>query len=124
MGSSSTSGLSFQPHLFFKQKISIQAIDTIARVGGGQSPFVGFSAIFSSFFKTFNYEKIGIRSTLKNDLIRINGTIFEDKKEYIMKGSALAGVNIINQNQNNRIRFKDMIKRIKRITEGGKPVIR
>ena len=41
-----------------------------------------------------------------------------------MKGSALAGVNIINQNPNNRIRFKDMIKRIKRITEGGKPVIR
>ena len=107
-----------------KQKISIQAIDTIARVGGGQSPFVGFGAIFSSFFETFNYEKIGIRSTLKNDLIRINGTIVEDKKEYIMKGSALAGVNIINQNQNNRIRFKDMLKRIKRITEGGKPVIR
>ena len=107
-----------------KQKISIQAIDTIARVGGGQSPFVGFGAIFTSFFKTFSYEKIGIRSTLKNDLIRINGTIVEDKKEYIMKGSALAGVNIINQNPNNRIRFKDMIKRIKRITEGGKPVIR
>ena len=107
-----------------KQKISIQAIDTIARVGGGQSPFVGFGAIFTSFFKTFNYEKIGIRSTLKNDLIRINGTIVKDKKEYIMKGSALAGVNIINQNPNNRIRFKDMLKRIKRITEGGKPVIR
>jgi len=107
-----------------KQKISIQAIDTIARVGGGQSPFVGFSAIFTSFFKTFNYEKIGIRSTLNNDLIRINGTIVEDKKEYIMKGSALAGVNIINQNPNNRIRFIDMIKRVKRITEGEKPVIR
>ena len=107
-----------------EQKISIQAIDTIARVGGGQSPFVGFSAIFTSFFETLSYEKIGIRSTLKNDLIRINGTIVEDKKEYIMKGSALAGVNIINQNPNNRIRFKDMIKRIKRVTEGGKPVIR
>ena len=76
-----------------------------------------------SFFETFNYEKIGIRSTLKNDLIRINGTIVENKKEYLMKGSALAGVNIINQNPNNRIRFKDMIKRLKRVTESGKPVV-
>jgi hypothetical protein len=42
-----------------------------------------------------------------------------------MKGGLFAGVNIINQNPDNRIRFKDMVSRIRRATSGeGKPVIR
>ena len=45
-------------------------------------------------------------------------------REYLMKGAVFAGVNIINQNPDNRIRFKDMVKRIRRATSGaGKPVI-
>ena len=54
-----------------KQKISIQAVDNIARIGGGQSPFVGLAGVFTSFFETLNYEKIGIRAILKNDLLYI-----------------------------------------------------
>ena len=86
---------------------------------------MGFAGAFTSLFETLNYEKIGIRASLKNDVFKINGTIMEQGREYLMKGSVFAGVNIINQNPDNRIRFKDMVKRIKRATsEDGKPVIR
>jgi len=108
-----------------KQKISIKAVDNIARIGSGQSPFMGFAGTFTSLFETLNYEKIGIRASLENDLFRINGTVMDKGREYLMKGSLFAGVNIINQNPDNRIRFKDMVKRIKRATsEDGKPEIR
>ena len=106
------------------QKISIKAVDNIGRIGGGQSPFMGLTGAFTTLFETLNYEKIGIRASLENDVFKINGTVMDQGREYLMKGSVFAGVNIINQNPDNRILFKDMVKRIKRATSGdGKPVI-
>jgi hypothetical protein len=98
------------------QKISVKAVDNIARIGGGQSPFMGFTGLITSFFKEFPYDKIGIRASLENDLFRINGTIREEGVEYLVRRAGLSGVNIVNQNPDNRIRFKDMVKRIKRVT--------
>ena len=67
------------------QKISVKAVDNIAQLGGGQSPFVGVAGVFMSFFKQFPYEKIGIRASLENDVFKINGTIKEGGKEYPYK---------------------------------------
>ena len=106
------------------QRISIMAVDNIARIGGGQSPFMGFAGVITSFFKEFPYKKIGVHATLDNDIFRIRGTIKEDGKEFLVKRGGFSGVNIINQNPDNHIRFQDMVKRIKRITAGkGGPVI-
>ncbi len=52
------------------QKISVKAVDNIARLGGGRSPFVGIAGIFMSFFKQFPYDKIGIRASLENDAVQ------------------------------------------------------
>jgi len=98
------------------QKISVKAVDNISKIGGGQSPFMGVAGIFASLFKEFPYEKIGIRALLENDVFRINGTIIEDGQEYLVKRSGFSGVNVVNQNPDNRISFKDMVKRIKRVT--------
>ena len=98
------------------QKISVKAIDNIARIGGGGSPFIGLAGIFTSFFKEFPYKKIGVHAFLENDVFRINGTVKEGEKEYLIKRGSFSGVNVINQNPDNRISFKDMVKRIKRIT--------
>jgi hypothetical protein len=106
------------------QRISIKAVDNIARIGGGQSPFMGLAGVITSFFKEFPYKKIGVHATLDNDIFRIHGTIKEDGKEFLVKRSGLSGVNVINQNPDNRIRFQDMVKRIKRIVAGNSgPVI-
>ena len=100
------------------QTISIKAIDNIAQIGGGQSPFMGLAGAFASVFKKFPYEKIGMRARLENDMFTINGTIREGGTEYLVKRRGFSGVNIVNQNPDNRISLKDMVKRIKRITQG------
>ncbi|MFC1821261.1 hypothetical protein ACFL9T_01025 [Thermodesulfobacteriota bacterium] len=107
------------------QRISIKAVDNIAQIGGGQSPFMGLAGVFTSFFRQFPYEKIGVRALLENDVFRINGTIKEGDTEYLVKRGGFSGVNIVNQNPDNRTSFKDMVKRIKRVTasESG-PVVR
>ena len=107
------------------QKISVKAVDNIAQIGGGQSPFLGMAGIMSSFFKEFSYKKIGVHASLANDIFRVNGTIREGQKEYLIKRGGFSGVDVVNQNPDNRIRFKDMVKRIKRITSTkGRPVVK
>ena len=107
------------------QKISIKAVDNIARIGGGQTPFMGLAGLFTSFFREFPYKKIGIHASLENDVFHINGTVKEDGMEYLIKRGSFSGVNVVNQNPDNRISFKDMFKRIKRISVSkGGPVIK
>jgi len=107
------------------QRISVKAVDHIAELGGGQSPFVGVAGMFASLFKEFPYEKIGIHATLENDVFRINGTIKEEGKEYLVKRGFISGVNVINQNPDNRVSFKDMVKRLKRVSSSKTgPVVR
>lgn len=108
-----------------QQKINVRAVESIASLGGGGSPFMGLAGSFARFFREFPYWKIGIAASLENDVFRVNGTITEDGKEYLVKKSGFSGVDVVNLNPNNRISFKDMVKRIKRISgEGGGPVIR
>ncbi len=107
------------------QKVSVKAVDNIARMGGSQSPFMGLAGHFASVVNEFSYKKIGVRATLNNDVFRINGTIKEKGTEYIMKRGVFSGVSIVNHDPDNRVRFKDMIKRIKRIQHGkGKKSVR
>jgi len=106
------------------QRISVKAVENIAQIGGGGSPFMGMAGAFASFFKKFPYEKIGIQARLENDVFTVNGTIREDGTEYLVKRGGFSGVNVINQNPDNRISFKDMVKRIKRISSKGGPVVK
>jgi hypothetical protein len=106
------------------QKISVKAVENIAQIGGGQSPFMGVAGAFASFFKKFPYEKIGIRASLENDVFTVNGTVREGDTEYLVKRGSFSGVNIVNQNPDNRVSFKDMVKRIKRIGSKKGPVVK
>jgi hypothetical protein len=108
-----------------RQRMSQKAVDSISQIGGGQSPFMGIAGIMTSFFEEFPYEKIGIHASLENDVFQINGTIREGGTEYYVKGSGVPRVNIINVNPDNRIRFKDMVKRIRRVaTSKSGPVVK
>jgi hypothetical protein len=97
------------------QKVSVEAVENIALIGGGQSPFLGAAGLLASLFKEYPYRKIGVRASLHNDVFRIRGTIRENGKEYLVKRGFVSGVDVINQNPDNRVSFKDMVKRIKRI---------
>ena len=113
------------PEESVRQIISLKAVDNIAQIGGGASPFRGIAGSFAVLFKEFPYNKIGIKASLENDVFRINGTNKKGDKEYLVERGRFSGVNIVNQNPDNRISFKDMVKRIKRVTAKGKgPVIK
>jgi hypothetical protein len=99
------------------QRINVAAVENIARIGGGQSPFVGLAGNFAAFFKEFTYDKIGVRAVLENDLFRINGTAKENGVEYLVKKGGIPGVDVVNLNPDNQISFRDMVKRIQRVTE-------
>lgn len=97
------------------QQISLVALENLTALGGGESPFMGLAGgVIGTFFKDFSYQKIGIRCILKNDFFTIRGLIEEDATEYLVK-RGLTGVNVINQQTNNRISWNDMIRRLERI---------
>jgi len=99
------------------QKIGVRALENIARIGGGGSPFIGLAGALTSLFKEFPYDKIAIQASLENDIFRIGGPLKEGDKVYLVKRSGLSGVNVVNQDPDRQISFKDMMKRIKRVTE-------
>jgi hypothetical protein len=112
------------PHRGIPQKISVKAVESIARIGGGQSPFMGLAGKFATLFRKFGYRKIGMVASLKNDLFSINGLVHEKGQEYLVKKSGLSGVDVVNSNPDNRIGFKDMVKRIQRVLNPhAKPVV-
>ncbi|MFO7708942.1 MAG: hypothetical protein R6V84_12280 [Desulfobacterales bacterium] len=107
------------------QRITVAAVENIARIGGGQSPFVGLAGNLASLFKEFLYDKIGVRAVLENDRFRINGTVTEGGVEYLVRKGGIPGVDVVNLNPNNQISFRDMVKRVQRVadSESG-PVVR
>ncbi len=102
------------------QEISVRAVDNISRIGGGSSPFMGLAGALAGFIQKFPYSKIGIRASLLNDSFRINGTIKENGQEYLVKRGSFSGVNVVNRNPDTWISFKDMVKRIGRVTASKK----
>ena len=101
------------------QRMSVRAVESIAQIGGGASPFMGLAGTFTSFFNEFPYDKIAIQASLENDVFRIDGPMKEGDKVYLVKRSGFSGVNVVNQDPDRHISFKDMVKRIKRVTAGG-----
>jgi hypothetical protein len=96
--------------------ISVDAIENISILGTGTS---AVSAILNSgvrkFFKAYPYSRIGIQCTLENDVFVLRGTIREGGKEYLVRRSLLRGIDVVNQNPDNSISFKDMQERVGRI---------
>ncbi len=99
-----------------KQKISVDAIENISILGTGSEGMTGIlSKGIRSFFKEYPYSRIGIRCTLENDKFSVRGKIHEGSTEYLVRRAFLRGVDVVNQNPQNVISFKDMQERIQRI---------
>jgi hypothetical protein len=95
------------------QWISLEAIQSISILGTGASS--GLNTWITQMFKKFPYSRIGIRCDLTNDQFSVRGTIHEDGKEYLVRRGILRGVDVVNQNPENVISFKDMAERIDRV---------
>lgn len=97
------------------QRFSLKATNDLAILGTGEkTPFTTQSG-WTKFVKEFRYKKIGMACSLKNDTFSLSGTIHKKGVEYLVKGSGLFAINVVNKQTQNQIQFKDMLNRIKRI---------
>ncbi len=96
--------------------VSVEAIENLSVLGTG-SGAVGIilNSGINRFFKEYPYSRIGIACTLENDVFRLRGTIREGDKEYLIRRAFLRGIDVVNQNPDNKISFKDMQERVGRI---------
>ena len=117
--SADTSGVS--------QRISVEAIQSISILGTGSGMSGVLNRGIMSFFKDYPYSSIGIQAKLGNDVFTIRGKVHSGGTEYLVKRGFLRGVDVVNQNPDNKISFKDMQERLTRIFEsrkaGGAPVV-
>jgi hypothetical protein len=95
------------------QQISMDAIQSISILGTGAGSALNRG--ITQLFKEYPYSKIGFRCVLNNDQFSVNGTIHEGGKEYLVRRGFLRGVDVVNQNPDNVISFKDMEERTERI---------
>jgi hypothetical protein len=79
------------------------AIDTVLSSG------------INRFFSEYPYSRIGIHCTLENDTFVLRGTIREGGREFLIRRAFLRGIDIVNQNPDNSISFRDMRERVGRI---------
>lgn len=102
----------------FTQSINVDAIENFSILGSGAH---GIGTLLKSglnrFFKEYPYSRIGILCILENDVFTLRGKIREGGKEYLIRKAFLRGIDVINQNPENNIGFKDMKERINRIFE-------
>ncbi len=94
-----------------KKRISLKAVRQISELGGGSASF------FVPFVKNLRYQRLGIYCRLKGDVFYLRGLIKKGGREYLLKGPKLLGVDVINQNPEGAISFKEMVRRLKRILE-------
>ncbi|NOR13756.1 MAG: hypothetical protein GQ545_10935, partial [Candidatus Aminicenantes bacterium] len=97
------------------QKFSTAAIKDLEILGTGGTTSMSSAKLLSRFISEFRYSKIGIFCSLKNDVFTLQGTIKEDRTEYLVKNAWIFGISVINRKPQNQISFKDMVSRIKRI---------
>ena len=100
------------------RRISVDAIENLSIISTGSG---AVSSLMSSglnmFFKDYPYSRIGIRCALADDIFSLQGLIHEGGTEYLVRRAWLRGIDIINQNPDNSISFKDMAERVGRIRQ-------
>ncbi len=86
------------------QSISVEAIQSISILGTGSGMSGVLNRGIMSFFKDYPYSRIGIQAKLENDVFTVRGKIHSGGNEYLVKWGFLRGVDVVNQNPDNKIR--------------------
>lgn len=97
------------------QTISLKAINSLSVLGTGSGFGDAGVGFFASMLKRFPYKAMGLACRLDNDIFTVRGLIHQGGVEYIVKKPLMFGVNVVNSNPSNRIRFSDMLDRLSRV---------
>lgn len=103
------------PRKGVSRKFSLKAVDNLSVISSAGQSAAPSNNFLTKFVPIFNYSRIGIACSLKNDVFTLQGTIVEGGIQYLVRRSTFFGIDVVNGNQVNRISFKDMLDRMKRV---------
>ena len=97
------------------QKFSVKAVDNLSVISSGGPSAAPSSSFLTRLVRSFNYSRIGIACSLRNDVFTLRGTIVENGVQYLVRRAALFGIDVVNAKPVNTISFKDMLGRLERV---------
>jgi hypothetical protein len=99
----------------YPRRISQAAVQNISALGGAGAA----SAIqrsFLRFFETFGYSALGLSCRLESGVCRMGGIENVPQGYVIVKGGGIPAINVLGYNRN--VGWRELIERLKRVTEG------
>lgn len=98
------------------KRVSVDFVDNISILGSGTDIFTeALNKGVNRFVGEYRYSEMGIHLELEGAYFTVSGTVVDGGTEYFIKRSGPFGINVVNRNPHNSIRFKDMMSRLKRI---------
>ncbi len=104
----------------YRKKISQRAVENISALGGGGAA-AAVQRSFLRFFEQFNYGKMGLSCTLRNDICQMGGVESTAQGYVIVKGSGIPAITVMGYNQT--VGWSELLARIKRVTDGNSRAI-
>jgi hypothetical protein len=103
------------------QRVSVAAIQQLTILGGAEGGAVTSTVL--NLFDEYRYAKMGFRCSLQNDRFILHGVAEHDGKDFLVVGTLLPPtVNVISHNE--VIAFKEMVRRLSRISTAGEGKVR
>ena len=102
-----------------RHRISQNAVDSLARVGGGSG---ALSATFLSFLEEFPYHRLGLSCRLRNGVCAMGGVESAERGYYIVKGDWFPPrIDVLGFND--RVEWSVLIERLRNIANSQAPII-
>ena len=102
-----------------RHRISQNAVDSLARVGGGGG---ALSATFLSFLEEFSYDRLGLSCRLRNGVCAMGGVEAAERGYYIVKGGGFPPrIDVLGFND--RVAWKVLVERLQNIANSQAPII-
>jgi hypothetical protein len=106
-----------------RRRISQRAVENIGSLGGGSGVTAALSSGFMRFFDDFNYERLGIRCRLANEVCSMSGVgPAPNGGYYLVKGAGLPRIDVIGSAE--RVDWPRLVQQLIAITESEGPVVR
>ena len=97
------------------RKFSLKAVDNLSVISSGGPSAAPSSSFFTKLVHSFNYSRIGIACSLRNDVFHLQGTVIEGGIQYLVRRATFFGIDVVNAKPVNTISFKDMLGRLERV---------
>jgi len=104
----------------YPRKISQRAVENISSLGGAGGA-AALQRSFLRFFDQFGYDRIGLSCRLERGVCEMAGIEDVPQGYLIVKGGGIPALSVIGYNR--RVGWDELLTRIQRATQGGKPIV-